>query len=280
MATGLSQEQLLQFDKDGFLVIPDFFTAADAGELRLAATQLLDSLDMSSHPKTKFTTGENSSAAHVSDDYFLTSGDKVRFFFEEDAFDAAGALTTEKAKAINKIGHALHELNPTFKAFSSRAGVKHIMRSLDYKDPRILQSMVIFKQPKIGGRVPPHQDSTFLYTKPFSAIGFWFALEDCTLDNGCMWFVPGSHKKVPVSKRFVRRADGNGTEFITIDTVTEDPPESDYVCAPVSVGSLVLIHGAVLHKSDHNSSDKSRWIYTFHCIEGEDSGYEYPKDNW
>lgn len=40
----------------------------------------------------------------------------------------------------------------------------------------------------------PHQDSTFLYTEPLSATGFWFALEDCTNENGCLWFVPGSHK--------------------------------------------------------------------------------------
>jgi phytanoyl-CoA hydroxylase len=42
--------------------------------------------------------------------------------------------------------------------------------------------------------VRPHQDSSFLYTDPVSAVGFWFALEDCNQDNGCMWFVPGSHR--------------------------------------------------------------------------------------
>lgn len=40
--------------------------------------------------------------------------------------------------------------------------------------------MVICKQPKIGGEVPVHNDSTFLYTEPVSAVGFWFALEPCT----------------------------------------------------------------------------------------------------
>ncbi|EGF83615.1 hypothetical protein BATDEDRAFT_8906, partial [Batrachochytrium dendrobatidis JAM81] len=268
------------FDKDGFLVIPGFFTTEQATALRHAAADLLASLDINTHPKTKFTTGETGNSEHVSDDYFLSSGDKIRYFFEEDAFDANGTLVTDKAKAINKIGHGLHELEPAFKSFSADKGIKQIMKSLKYKDPRILQSMMIFKQPKIGGRVPPHQDSTFLFTKPLSAIGFWFALEDCTLENGCMWFVPGSHKNVSVSKRFVRREDGQGTKFIDIAPHTPDPPESDYICAPVSTGSLVLIHGSVLHKSNHNSSSKSRWIYTFHCIEGEDAGYEYPKDNW
>nr|KAJ3418541.1 hypothetical protein HK105_008185 [Polyrhizophydium stewartii] len=250
---------------------------------------------MATHPKTRFTTMD--SDEHVGDDYFLSSGDKVRYFFEVDAFDDKGELVTDKTKAINKIGHALHELEPEFRKFSFRQGVKDIMHSLQYKDPRILQSMLIFKasarrrpppppaaqllpQPKIGGTVPPHQDSTFLYTNPPSAVGFWFALEDCTLDNGCMWFLPGSHKTIPVWQRMVRKPTGSGTTFIHLQDPVPDPPESEYVCAPVSVGSLVLIHGAVYHKSGHNYSDKSRWIYTFHCIEGEDAGHTYDERNW
>lgn len=42
--------------------------------------------------------------------------------------------------------------------------------------------------------VTPHQDSTFLYTDPPTAVGLWFPLVDVTLDNGCLWFIPGSHK--------------------------------------------------------------------------------------
>jgi phytanoyl-CoA hydroxylase len=75
--------------------------------------------------------------------------------------------------------------------------------------------MIICKQPRIGGKgteeimsalsfysteltsvktVPVHDDSTFLYTEPVSALGFWFALEPCTSTNGCLSFAPGSHK--------------------------------------------------------------------------------------
>jgi hypothetical protein len=52
--------------------------------------------------QTKFTTGDEN---HVGDDYFLTSGDKIRYFLEEDATDGQGNLTREKQKAVNKIGH-------------------------------------------------------------------------------------------------------------------------------------------------------------------------------
>jgi hypothetical protein len=42
--------------------------------------------------------------------------------------------------------------------------------------------------------VSPHQDSTFLYTEPLSCVAFWFAFEEATRDNGCLWVIPGSHK--------------------------------------------------------------------------------------
>jgi len=42
--------------------------------------------------------------------------------------------------------------------------------------------------------VGPHQDGTFLFNQPLKIMGVWFALEDATLENGCLWFIPGSHK--------------------------------------------------------------------------------------
>jgi ectoine hydroxylase-related dioxygenase (phytanoyl-CoA dioxygenase family) len=72
--------------------------------------------------------------------------------------------------------------------------MKELSAALQVNDPKIVQSMYICKQPKIGGKVVPHQDGTFLYTEPMTTIGFWVALEDCSTTNGCLWAWPGSHK--------------------------------------------------------------------------------------
>ena len=71
---------------------------------------------------------------------------------------------------------------------------KDIGRSLGYEEPLVLQSMFIFKQPFIGGEVKKHQDGSYLHVEPLKVTGIWIALEDCTIENGCLYFVPGSHK--------------------------------------------------------------------------------------
>ncbi|KAI9031593.1 hypothetical protein CLU79DRAFT_729268 [Phycomyces nitens] len=271
----LTKEQLDNFERDGFLVIPDFFSSSQASLLKAQADHLLNQFSLDGHPMTRFSTGTNPDEKHVGDDYFLDSGDKIRFFFEQGAFDDNGKLKQTKERSINKIGHALHELDPTFKEFSLNSRISGISRDLGFKSPKILQSMLIFKQPYIGGPVPSHQDSSFLYTEPNSAVGFWFALEDCTLHNGCLWFIPGSHKDTPITRRFIRDPSGHGTVFVGDQELIVD--ESRYVSKEVKAGTLVVLHGSVVHKSAPNFSEKSRYIYTFHLIEGQ---AKYPADNW
>jgi hypothetical protein len=299
---GLTPAQLAAFHRDGYLIIPDALPPSTVSDLLSETHRLLDQLDLSTHPLTRFLTGGETGDNHVGDDYFLSSGDKIRYFLEDDAFDADGNLTKPKHRAVNKIGHYLHGLSPPFASLLScspdvnkgmKARPAAVAKALGFTDPRVLQSMVICKQPEIGGAVPPHQDSTFLYTDPPSAVGFWYALEDATLENGCLSFLPGSHRWAPVERRLVRKdAQGNGagTEMVPnqgsrfprgegYGEELKEEGKGEYVPGEVKAGSLVLIHGNLLHKSERNLSQKGRIIYTFHIIEGAE-GFEYDERNW
>ena len=114
----------------------------------------------------------------------------MRCFFEPGALNTDGSLTVEKSLAVNKIGHALHTLEPVFQKFSLSAKFGELARAVGLQDPRVCQSMYLFKQPRIGGSVDAHQDATFLRTEPDSVIGLWFALERATIENCLLYTSP------------------------------------------------------------------------------------------
>ena len=220
--------------------------------------------------KSIFSTHEQS---RTTDDYFLESGDNIRFFFEEHAFNSDGTLKQSKEQSINKIGHALHDLDRAFDKFSRSPKLRDLVSDLAIEDPLLLQSMYIFKQPNIGGEVTCHQDSTFLFTEPINIVGLWFALEDATLENGCLWAIPGGHRR-GLKSRWVRSSNG-GMQFEVYDQTPW--PEEELVPLEVKKGTLIVLDGLLPHRSLENKSEKSRHAYTLHVISGKSV---YPKNNW
>ena len=177
------------------------------------------------------------------------------------------------ALSINKIGHALHDLDPTFVGFSRMPGLAELIIGLGVARPLLLQSMYIFKQPRIGGEVSWHQDSTFLYSEPPSVIGLWFAVEDATIENGCLYAVPGGHR-LGLKSRF--RRDGKGG--VATDVLDKSPlPTDRAVPLEARKGTLIVLHGLLPHASGPNRSAISRHAYTLHVIDGD---ARYPADNW
>ena len=272
MGRYLTDTQIQAFRSDGFLVVPNFVSDERCLQLRERAMILAEKHVPSPEEATVFTA--DGKPQHTSDDYFLTSGEQIRCFFERDAFDEHGNLRAEPHLALNKLGHAMHDLDPVFDSFSRTPDLANVAADLGMHDPLLLQSMYIFKQPHIGGEVTCHTDHTYLWTEPQSVIGFWFAIDDATNENGCMWAVPGGHK-LPVRSRSRLNESRTATVMDVLDP--EPYPLDNLQCLEAKRGTLVLLDGAVPHLSAANTSHRPRHAYTIHAIDG---AANYLDDNW
>lgn len=243
-------------------MLPDFWSSHTVTELKTRAMALMETY------KPEEASSVFSTVNQKADDYFLASAGNISFFLEEKA-DKAKPMSL----SINKIGHAMHDLDPTFRKHSRSEQVAEVLRDLGYRHPQPVQSMYILKAPFIGGEVVPHQDSTFIYTEPLTCVGLWWALEDATRDNGCLWAAPGVHKK-GLMRRFVRNAQGK-VEF------DRPAPRYDvqggFVPLECKAGTLVLLHGENVHYSAENRSPVSRHSYSMHFVEAEAN---WPAENW
>jgi phytanoyl-CoA hydroxylase len=265
----LTSAQRAAWQRDGYIVLPDFKSAAAIAALRARAEQIVDDFDPGTS-RAIFTTRDQQSAA---DAYFLASDNTVRCFFEEEAFGPDGQLRQPKALSINKIGHAMHDLDPVFSAFTRDPKLAELAGDLGLADPKVWQSMYIFKQPGIGGEVRWHQDATFFDSTPISVTTFWFALEDATIANGCLWAEPGGHRG-PLRERFLREGD-----VITMEKLDTTPWPGDSVAVPLEAkaGTLICFHGLLPHYSAPNRSSVSRHAFTLHATDG---ATDYSAQNW
>lgn len=176
---------------------------------------------------------------------------------------------------------------PAFRTLTHAPFHRAIADSLGYSNPRIVQSQLIAKSAGKGSAIVPHQDGCVSFTNPPSCLTFWYALENATLENGCLSVAKGSHLTEPLKQRLVEGAKGV-PKFKALENpvwareaspaeTTGGEKELQYEPLEVKAGTLVLAHGNLMHKSAGNRSNKSRLAYTFSIVEGD---LGFPNDNY
>ena len=268
----LEAEQHKAWARDGYLVLPGFKSEAELAAVKARAQAIVEAFDPS-QGASRFSTRDRSL---VADQKLIDSADQVHCFFEEEALDAAGRLRVPKLQSINKIGHALHDRDAVFETFSHGPALAALAAELGLLRPQVWQSQLIFKQPHIGGEVGWHQDASFFVTEPLTVTTFWFALEDATLDNGCLWVEPGGHRgaRGVLRERYV--CEQGSLRMDSLDT-TPWPDMQAALALPVLAGTLVVLHGLLPHCSAPNRSAQSRLAYTLHVT---DASAAYSPLNW
>jgi phytanoyl-CoA hydroxylase len=265
-------EKLRQrYREQGYALLPGLFAPGELQAIRDAACRIVDEFDID-RQRTVFSTRNQQ---HAEERYFLDSAEAVHCFIEEGAVDAGGGLTRPKALAINKIGHALHDRVPEFRAFCRLPSIVGVLREIGYDPAMLWQTMYIFKQPRIGGEVRWHQDASYLRTRPSSVVGFWVAVEDATRENGCLWVQPGGHRSALREVYEVDHHSGRGMMKQLDGAPWPDTRQARAVEAPS--GSLVIFHDHMPHYSSTNRSGKSRHAFTMHFARPDSA---WPASNW
>lgn len=265
-------EQLQRkYQKDGFLVLPEKLPLSLLAKLKNEIHTYVDNYE----PSVSSSVFRTDTRDKDRDEAFLASAYQVHGFLEAEAFNEEGRLTVPKNQCLNKLGHALHDHLPAFRELAHLPVVKEAFQVAGHFATNLIQTMVIFKQPNIGGVVRWHQDASYLITQPSSVVGLWIALEDATKENGCLWMAPGKHR-------------GPLRELYTVDWETRQGVLSDIDKTPwpsreeeqpleVEAGSMVIFHDHMPHRSDPNRSKRSRLAVTLHAY---DTQSIWSPQNW
>lgn len=260
-----------QYREQGYAIVEGAVSPAALDSIRSAADKIVDDFDIDRH-RSIFSTKDQDRGR---DRYFMDSARDVHCFLEEDAVDEQGALLRPKESAINKIGHAMHDLVPAFRHFCRQVIFAETLDAMGYRTPLLWQTMYIFKQARIGGEVRWHQDATYLNTEPPSVVGFWIAVEDANRENGCLWVQPGGHCS-PLRERYEVDHENGRANLRQLDD-TPWPSFNEALAVEVEAGSLVIFNDHMPHYSSRNLSQRTRHAFTMHFAE---SGSAWSKFNW
>jgi ectoine hydroxylase-related dioxygenase (phytanoyl-CoA dioxygenase family) len=126
---------------------------------------------------------------------------------------------------------------------------------------KCMQSMLFLKPPGLQGQAW-HQDERYIPTRDRSLIGAWIALDDATVENGCLWVLPGSHRRGVLHPT---RDHGRPDEF---DPSDEAFGFDDGGAVPVELrtGDVVFFNGYLLHRSLRNRSTGTRRALVNHYM--------------
>lgn len=208
------------YHRDGYVVVPDLVDAATLAGLRRRLDELCDS-----------------------------------------GKPPAGAAY-EQGKASAKVLRKLTDLAAADEAFRTVAGrpdILGVVTALTASQGVLLYSDQAFLKPAFhGSEKPMHQDNAYFKVEPMMAgITCWLAIDDATLDNGCMRYVPGSHRRGLVE----HTAIANTPHLVPLDQgqVASRP-------CPIPAGAAIFHHLLVLHESKANRSPAPRRSWAMHYV--------------
>jgi ectoine hydroxylase-related dioxygenase (phytanoyl-CoA dioxygenase family) len=227
----LSKAQVLSYIEDGFLAVSGLIDNSDLSAIREDAVRI------------------------------------ARGEYPCEAIEKASpALTDDEVLKTILCIHQPHYVSPVMERYTRHPGVCGALSQitaahLPYWDGSVkcMQSMLFVKPPNFQGQAW-HQDEIYIPTRDRSLVGAWIALDDATIENGCLWVIPGSHR---AGYLYPQRPHGNPAEF---DFAQESHGFDESLEVPVEVkaGTVVFFNGYLLHRSRKNRSSMFRRVLVSH----------------
>lgn len=215
----ISQEQIASFDKNGFLHVENILTTDEVDYYRQLYEDFLSNKINSYQFRSDL-------GGHAANSNKKTVGELITQIM------VPGRTVPE---LLNK---PLHEKS------------LKISQLLLGEDMALDFDMLIDKAPNTNTATPWHQDRAYWLTMPDTrAVSCWVALDESVKDNGCMWYVPGSHK-LPV-RPHVQAGKGGGA-------LQCEANENEAIAVEAKPGDCILHHGGTLHYSRGNSTNLRR----------------------
>lgn len=162
--------------------------------------------------------------------------------------------------------HFPHKISPVIKEFLTQKDIVAVLAQTISPNVKCMQSMLFVKGPGKAGQAW-HQDEFYIPTRDKSLVGVWIAIDDATVENGCLWIIPGSQKPGYIMPRIA--SDSN--EYADVDTIDVSRyNKEDIIPVEVKSGSVVFFNGYLLHSSLRNkTADNFRTALVNHYMSAE-----------
>ena len=203
-----------RFEQDGYVVIPAFLSPDRVATIRDEATAIVR--------------GERGDVAGIKQESGETELDMLR-----------------RVQCI----HFPHKCSPTMLSTACAPEAVEVLTTVIGPNVKLVQSMLFIKSEGKPGQAW-HQDEYFIPTRDRSLRAIWIALDDATVENGCLWVIPGSHRPGVL---YPDREHGDARFDCTVESYGFSYDEADALPVEVPAGAAVVFDGYLLHQSLPNT---------------------------
>ncbi|WP_036669325.1 phytanoyl-CoA dioxygenase family protein [Pedobacter borealis] len=162
-----------------------------------------------------------------------------------------GELTDQEILKKYIAIHFPHKISKVIKSYLLHQRITDVLTKIISPNVKCMQSMLFVKAPGKAGQ-SWHQDEYYIPTRDRSLTGVWIAIDDASLDNGCLWIIPGSNK----SGYIMDRVPNTSAEYADVDTVDVSGfAKENIIPVEVKSGSVVFFNGYTLHSSQKNKTE-------------------------